>query len=87
MQAIDGYRNAWDRVRDAKIDQFHRLTSGGVQLQILGFAGESYVIQASTNLNDWVTLTIRVAGPDGVVNYQESNPPAGSMRFYQLLGP
>jgi hypothetical protein len=57
---------------------------GKVQLRFLGTAGQSYVIQASTNLLDWVTLTTCTA--DGLGNVTATDPDAHKYpaRFYRV---
>jgi len=60
---------------------------GMAQLHFLGTAGQSYVIQASTNLLDWVTLSTCAA--DGLGNVTATDPDAHRYpaRFYRVVEP
>ncbi|HUI05467.1 MAG TPA: polysaccharide lyase family 7 protein [Verrucomicrobiae bacterium] len=49
---------------------------------LLGAANSSYVIQASTNLTDWVGLTTN-SSPSGVINFIDTNAPGFIQRFYR----
>ncbi|MDB6029791.1 MAG: hypothetical protein JWM16_129 [Verrucomicrobiales bacterium] len=86
-QATHQYREAWMRTLHATIKSLRLLARGAVQLEILGFAGESYTIQTSTNLTDWATIDTRAADPQGMVIYQHTPPSGGSIRFYRILAP
>lgn len=59
------------------------LPGGGLQLLLVGMPNQTCVLQASTNLVDWVTLSSHVLGgtPLPVV---DATAPAGNCRFYRL---
>ncbi|MDB6110921.1 MAG: hypothetical protein JWR69_2671 [Pedosphaera sp.] len=59
-------------------------TNGTFQLQVSGLVGKSYVLQASTNLVDWVSLNTNTpnATPFSLVDPGASNFPA---RFYRAV--
>ena len=59
------------------------LPGGGLQLVLSGPQGQSFLLQASTNLMDWVTLSTNVMGsaPQPVV---DTAAPAEKCRFYRL---
>jgi hypothetical protein len=44
-------------------------------LSASGTPGESYELQASTNLNDWIIIESAVAQPDGSLQFLEILPP------------
>jgi hypothetical protein len=59
------------------------LPGGGLQLLLSGPQGQACLLQASTNLVDWVTLSTNVLGiaPLPAV---DATAPAGECRFYKL---
>jgi regulation of enolase protein 1 (concanavalin A-like superfamily) len=59
------------------------LPGGGLQLLLSGPSGQTCLLQASTNLVDWVTLSTNVLGsaPLPVV---DATAPTGKSRFYKL---
>ncbi len=61
-----------------------RFTNGMLQMTFLGSPGSNYVLQASTNLHDWVFLLTNSA-PTNVLFFVD--PKAGSYpnRFYRVL--
>lgn len=60
----------------------------GTQMRIRfqGVFGATYRFQRSINLTGWTTIHTMTAGEDGVVEYSDSNPPAGNA-FYRLQSP
>jgi uncharacterized repeat protein (TIGR01451 family) len=60
------------------------VTSGGFQLSVAGSSGQSVVIQASTNLVNWIPIATNVV-PFNFTNLDSTNYP---QRFYRaLIGP
>jgi hypothetical protein len=59
-------------------------TSGIIQLQVSGWAGWSYILQASTNLSDWISLgtNMPVATPFYMFDPAATNY---SYRFYRTI--
>jgi len=49
---------------------------------LLGAANSSYIIQASTNLTDWVALTTN-SSPSGIINFIDTNASGFIQRFYR----
>ena len=49
---------------------------------LLGIANSSYVIQASTNLVDWVELRTNIS-PSGIINFTDPNASGFTQRFYR----
>ncbi|MBK9140276.1 MAG: hypothetical protein IPM17_16175 [Verrucomicrobia bacterium] len=61
------------------------LPGGEVRVRFVGIPGRTYQIQAAPAVNGpWTTLATRVAGPTGLVEYQET-PPPGPDRFYRMV--
>jgi uncharacterized delta-60 repeat protein len=86
-EAIDHYRNAWKHAVHIKIDPPHSLAAGGVRLQFIGIEGETYVIQASNDLIDWITLGTARADSDGVVALDDPGASQRPSRFYRVVSP
>ena len=60
----------------------NRIVAGGrFSALLLGAAGSNYVVQASSNLTTWVSLTTN-ASSTGLINFSETNAPGGR-RFYR----
>jgi hypothetical protein len=61
-------------------------TNGTLQLQLSGLAGRSYILQASTNLSNWVSIGTNIPV---VTPFYTSDPAAINylQRFYRLLSP
>jgi uncharacterized repeat protein (TIGR03806 family) len=59
-------------------------TNGAFQLQVSGTAGKSYILQASTNLTDWISLTTNSpsATPFYLLDQDATNFPS---RFYRAV--
>jgi hypothetical protein len=61
------------------------LPGGQVLVRFVGIPGRTYRIQVAADLNGpWTTADTRLAGPTGLVEYQET-PPSGSTRFYRMV--
>ena len=57
-----------------------------MQLVVRGAPSRVYVIQASTNMTDWVTLGLGLTDPDGNVTFTDPNAANQSLRFYRAVG-
>ena len=78
------YRSAlFDVIAAGRIGGLTRLPGGGVTFQIAGLEGRSYIIQASTNLVNWVNLSTNLA-TGGTINFTDPNPAHPPTRFYRL---
>jgi hypothetical protein len=70
----------------------HRITSivhgvVGCNLTFTGMANGLYIVQASSNLIDWVNVHTNTAGTNGTWSYTDSVPPGGRVRFYRSAQP
>lgn len=63
-----------------------KLPDGRVSFRISGTTGQNYVVQASTNLLQWVNLSTNAAA-GGVVNYIDAGATNFPNRFYRLKNP
>ncbi len=58
------------------------MTAGGFKLQLSGPAGSNYVIQASTDLKNWVPISTNAA-PTGTVTYTDAAATNLAFRYYR----
>jgi hypothetical protein len=58
-------------------------TGGGVQGTITGVTGQTYAIQASTNLAAWAVLTNITVSTNGTVPFNDPAGTNGNQRFYR----
>ena len=84
---IEDYKRAWKLATHAKLAEAATLSNGRLQLEILGTAGETFVIQASTNLVDWVTIGTRTADADGVCLFEDADSGKLPACFYRVVSP
>ena len=63
-----------------------RLVDGRFHFKLFGETNRTYAAQASTNLIHWVSLGTNIAF-GGVIQYEDTNVPALSRRFYRGLAP
>jgi hypothetical protein len=82
---IEDYKNAWKHATRAKLEGSVHLRGGRLELEILGTPGDTYLIQASTNLVDWVPLDTRKADAEGVIQFEDSTPGRLPARFYRVV--
>ena len=61
-----------------------RRSDGTILLQAQGLSGESFDVQASTNLQTWQDLGNVTADTNGVAQYDDTNAPAFDRRFYLI---
>jgi hypothetical protein len=59
--------------------------NGNVILRAYGAPGETFDLQASTNLQTWQDLGDIVADTNGVVQYDDTNAPSFTSRFYYTV--
>jgi hypothetical protein len=78
------YRSAlFDTLLRGQIGGFGRAQDGRVSFRLTGFEGRSYIIQASTNLVQWGSVSTNVA-VGGVINFIDSGAPSYPYRFYRV---
>ncbi len=62
------------------------LPGGAARVTLTGLAGQTYLIQASTNLTDWLTLfNVALTTPSG--QFVDSSAANFPRRFYRAVGP
>ena len=58
-------------------------TNGSFQLTLTGQAGQTYEIQASTNLVNWIPIATNTLNSTGIYKYIDSNSPSYNQRYYR----
>jgi hypothetical protein len=61
-----------------------RRVDGSFQLQLVGLANSNYVIQASSNLIDWQTLTT-MSSTNGYLDYVDADAVNWNSRYYRAV--
>jgi hypothetical protein len=84
---IENYKQAWKLATRAKLTGKIIVRGGRLELEILGEPGETYLIQASTNLVDWMTLGTRTADGEGIIQFEDPDAGQATTRFYRVLSP
>jgi hypothetical protein len=59
-----------------------KMTAGGFNIQLSGPSGSNYVIEASTDLKNWVPISTNAA-PSGIVSYMDTDATNYPSRFYR----
>ena len=60
------------------------MTANGFQIQLSGPSGSNYVIQASTDLKNWVPISTNAA-PTGSVSYTDAAAINLPFRYYRAM--
>lgn len=60
------------------------LSASGFQIQLSGPAGSNFVIQASSDLKNWVSISTNPA-PSGSVSYLDVSAETNAVRFYRAF--
>jgi len=71
----------------AKIQAIKHHPNGKVQLKIKGEAGQSYILEASTNLVDWEAICVVRPDQEGNCRYEDAMAGKHQSRFYRLVQP
>jgi hypothetical protein len=64
-----------------------RNVNGGVTLSCSGAAGSNYVLQASSNLTDWTSLSTNMVPASGEMQVDDPDAATLPCRFYRLTTP
>jgi hypothetical protein len=60
---------------------------GSMQVKSFGIPGVTYLIQASTDLSTWTTISTNVASSTGVILFLDTDAPNYNSRFYRVAAP
>jgi autotransporter-associated beta strand protein len=63
------------------------MSNGLFTLQLLGQPGSNYVIEASTNLSNWLPISTNQADGTGLLQFIDADTMVFPMRFYRSLTP
>ena len=85
--AIEHYRHAWQHAVKVKIKPPQMLAGGNQRLEFIAVPGESYIIQASSNLVTWKTLGTVTADADGAIVFDDPDAANLPTRFYRVVEP
>ena len=69
------------------IQTLSQLPDGNMEVMASGIPGETYLIQASTDLNGWATIGTNVADSNGIIAFPDLNATNYTSRFYRLAAP
>jgi uncharacterized repeat protein (TIGR01451 family) len=58
------------------------VSGGNVTMMLVGTPGVTYVVEASTNLVDWVVISTQ-SSPDGIITINDTGGTSGGLRFYR----
>jgi len=84
-KAIDHYRHAWKHAVHLRIKPAVHLARGTAHVEFVGIEGQTSVIQASTNLTDWVTIGTCQADQQGQVRFADPDAGRYPIRFYRVV--
>jgi hypothetical protein len=85
--AIEHYCNAWRHAVHLQVHSALQVASGHAHLKFLAFPHERYMLQASTDLVNWTTLSTVTASEDGVIDYDDAGSANQNVRFYRVVEP
>jgi YDG domain/Bacterial Ig-like domain (group 3)/MBG domain (YGX type) len=71
----------------SKLSLVPSFAKGNVTAQLFGVAGQSYIIQASSDLVIWTSISTNIADAAGIVSLVDSNSVAFPARFYRAYSP
>ena len=82
--AIEHYRNAWRHALQLSI-QVGLNPDGTTRLQFVGNNSQSYLIEVSTDMVNWVSLGACTADAEGNVEFTDPNAAHQPLRFYRAI--
>jgi hypothetical protein len=69
------------------IQTLSQLPDGNMQVMASGIPGDTYLIQASTDLNTWATIGTNAADSNGIIAFPDLSATNYTSRFYRLAAP
>jgi hypothetical protein len=61
------------------------LATGSMRVEILSAPGDRIVVQASSNLIDWVTVGSAIAGAGGGAFFEDADTAGHPIRYYRCF--
>jgi hypothetical protein len=83
--AIEHYQNAWKHAVRLQVKGGVLVNGGKVRLHFTALPGESYLVQASTNLVNWIELGTITADANGDIHFEDLNSAACPAKFYRAV--
>jgi len=71
----------------SKLSLVPSAAGGALTGQLSGVSGQTYIIQASTDLLNWIPLSTNIADINGIVSLVDSNAVAYPSRYYRAFSP
>ena len=87
-QAAQKIINAFAGLRaPSKIVHLKHGDCGNLRLQLTGDSGQVHLLQASTNLLDWVTVGVASDQGDGAFEFEDNDATRFPSRYYRVVSP
>jgi hypothetical protein len=86
-QAIEHYEHAWKEVSRLRVTMVARPAGGQSRLEMIGYPGTTYTIEASTNLSEWIPIGKRTADAEGNIVFDDPGTAQSPKRFYRIRTP
>lgn len=92
MGLIEGAQQVIDELNASpkmagQIHFLKRHPNGKVQMRIKGEAGQTYILEASTNLVDWKPICVVRPDDKGNCGYEDVMARKHPSRFYRIVAP
>jgi hypothetical protein len=71
----------------SEITNIQKKADGAMRLQFFGSPGQSYSFEGTTNFLNWLLLGSSIADSNGLFQFDDTNAPAFSFRFYRYAPP
>jgi len=71
----------------AKLHGLKRGQDGKMKLELSGQAGQTYIVEASTNLVDWEAVGVATVNEDGSFEFEDADAAKHQRRFYRVVEP
>jgi hypothetical protein len=71
----------------SEITNIQKKADGAMRLQFFGSPGQSYSFEGTTNFLNWLVLGSSIADSNGLFQFDDTNAPAFSFRFYRYAPP
>jgi hypothetical protein len=70
-----------------KLDAVKSQLDGKIQLRFSSAAGQTYIVEASTNLVNWEIIGVASEHGDGTFEFEDANAASFTTRFYRVSSP
>jgi hypothetical protein len=71
----------------SEITNIQKKADGAMRLQFFGSPGQSYNFEGTTNFLNWLVLGSSIADSNGIFQFDDTNAPLFSFRFYRYSPP